>query len=133
MPCVFPKHVSVMIKKVVVFDWKLLLFLFSITRNRMSNIKIITISFCSYSGIVLCFVRIKLLCVVRIFWRIVRIKIYNVVSNGKLVFGLRVLASREIFEKQDVLINRASTVFTFLEDTFAIADSTCDLLLEFRA
>lgn len=43
------------------------------------------------------------------------------------------LAAREIFEKQDALINRASTVFAFLEEAFAIADSTCDLLLEFKA
>lgn len=53
------------------------------------------------------------------------------------MFGLWVLAVREICEELDVLINGMIAVFTFLrrweyfEDMIATPDSTCDLFAGF--
>ena len=79
--------------------------------------------FTSYLGNVLYFIELNLVHLVRNFWFLEPFTVYNMSSNGKLIFVLLVFGLQAVLKEQMKVVNWAITVFHI----FVVSYLGCDV------
>jgi len=84
--------------------------------------------FTSYLGNVLYFIKVNFIRLVRHFWFLKPFTIYNMGSNGKLIFNLLVFGLQAVLKEQMKVVNWGITVFHIFVESYSGCDVFCILL-----